>query len=158
MWEPRRLTTLWASTACCRDRFSMYIKRSLIICWFVYTSGHRCTCKFRTNLVSLQRTSLGSFSDLKITVRAIGAQKRTYQTDFIALRNSATSSGLPSCYRFCFLASCHTDFVVVRCYAAKQWSTGQQTIFLSCINNEYCRISHYYMKCCVQDVYEYRNK
>jgi hypothetical protein len=22
MWEPRRLTTLWASTACCRDSFT----------------------------------------------------------------------------------------------------------------------------------------
>jgi hypothetical protein len=24
MWEPRRLTTLWASTACCRDNFTFY--------------------------------------------------------------------------------------------------------------------------------------
>jgi hypothetical protein len=25
MWEPRRLTTLWASTACYRDSFTFYI-------------------------------------------------------------------------------------------------------------------------------------
>jgi hypothetical protein len=24
MWEPRRLTTLWASTACYRDSFTLY--------------------------------------------------------------------------------------------------------------------------------------
>jgi hypothetical protein len=24
MWEPRRLTTLWASAACYRDRFTFY--------------------------------------------------------------------------------------------------------------------------------------
>jgi hypothetical protein len=25
MWEPRRLTTLWASTACCRDSFTFFL-------------------------------------------------------------------------------------------------------------------------------------
>jgi hypothetical protein len=25
MWEPRRLTTLWASTACYRDRFIFFV-------------------------------------------------------------------------------------------------------------------------------------
>jgi hypothetical protein len=25
MWEPRRLTTLWASTACYRDNFTFYL-------------------------------------------------------------------------------------------------------------------------------------
>jgi hypothetical protein len=25
MWEPRRLTTLWASTACYRDSFTFYL-------------------------------------------------------------------------------------------------------------------------------------
>jgi hypothetical protein len=25
MWEPRRLTTLWASTACYRDKFTFYL-------------------------------------------------------------------------------------------------------------------------------------
>jgi hypothetical protein len=27
MWEPRRLTTLWAFTVCCRDSFSFYLNR-----------------------------------------------------------------------------------------------------------------------------------
>jgi hypothetical protein len=26
IWEPRRLTTLWASTACYRDSFTLYIE------------------------------------------------------------------------------------------------------------------------------------
>jgi hypothetical protein len=25
MWEPRRLTTQWASTACCRDIFALFV-------------------------------------------------------------------------------------------------------------------------------------
>jgi hypothetical protein len=25
MWEPRRLTTLWVSTACYRDKFTFYV-------------------------------------------------------------------------------------------------------------------------------------
>jgi hypothetical protein len=30
-WEPRRLTTLWASTACYRDSFTLYLYASFIL-------------------------------------------------------------------------------------------------------------------------------
>jgi hypothetical protein len=30
MWEPRHLTTLWASTACCRDSFTFLFIAILI--------------------------------------------------------------------------------------------------------------------------------
>jgi hypothetical protein len=33
MWEPRRLTTLWTSTACYRDKFTFIIIIIIIIIW-----------------------------------------------------------------------------------------------------------------------------
>jgi hypothetical protein len=35
MWEPRRLTTLWASTACYRDSLTFFTLKVLIECDFV---------------------------------------------------------------------------------------------------------------------------
>jgi hypothetical protein len=37
MWDPRRLTTLWAFTACYRDRFTFYYN---FICCFIWAAGH----------------------------------------------------------------------------------------------------------------------
>jgi hypothetical protein len=36
MWEPRRLTTLWAYTACYRDNFTFtftYVELRMWLCW-----------------------------------------------------------------------------------------------------------------------------
>jgi hypothetical protein len=45
MWEPRRLTTLWASTACYRDSFTFYSKGIMRL------TNHRCrVIKFKFSL------------------------------------------------------------------------------------------------------------
>jgi hypothetical protein len=45
MLEPRRRTTLWASTACYRDRFTFCLmnQRLLEITWYVHTEVHQFT-------------------------------------------------------------------------------------------------------------------
>jgi hypothetical protein len=39
MWEPRRLTTLWASKDCCRPSFTFYKCIELLICCYSYTEA-----------------------------------------------------------------------------------------------------------------------
>jgi hypothetical protein len=45
MWEPRCLTTLWASTACYRDSFALLLSSSSqYFNWMTDTSAHICIC------------------------------------------------------------------------------------------------------------------
>jgi hypothetical protein len=49
MWEPRRLTTLWASTACYRDSFTFKHNRKNFVIQ-IYKATYYYTAEYHTSL------------------------------------------------------------------------------------------------------------
>jgi hypothetical protein len=45
MWEPRRLTTLWAFTACYRDSFTFYLCKEFQLCYALDANNTRTFCR-----------------------------------------------------------------------------------------------------------------
>jgi hypothetical protein len=73
MWKPQRLTTLWASTACCRDSFtfSLIILKFHILVFWVILQCHNPVCIVsagRTN-DEFQRMWKDSHSHIKLQSR-----------------------------------------------------------------------------------------
>jgi hypothetical protein len=73
MWEPRRLTTLWTSAACYRDRFTSFKNPNATIHLFGVTKGHllmgpTLICLHTNAIPDRSRPEMISYSWPEITV------------------------------------------------------------------------------------------
>jgi hypothetical protein len=88
MLEPRRLTTLWASTACYRDSFTFYL---YLTCIFISSAHLRWS--------------------VRRTFRQVGPNHNRKFTAALCRRYAIVHNSAP-CY-YCWISGCHTSDKII---------------------------------------------